>query len=350
MGGTDPLGCAPLVLDALAHTGLALDVTVVATPATAEALAARARSWPRGRLEVTPPISDLPAAMAQADLVVSAAGTSVWELCALARPMAVVAVVDNQLPGYAALLRAGAAAGLGRPDDLADPSAVAGVLRPLLQEPARRDELATAARTLIDGLGAWRVVSAWEQVVAGATPDAAPRAVAVRPATLDDAELLWRWRNDPATRRSSRVHDPVPLDAHLAWLRGSLERDDRHLLVGEQGTGEQGTVEVGTVRWDREHPGEWEVSITVAPDHRGRGLAGPLLGAGEDWLSGSLPSTGPLEGASQGGDGVAAYLAAVHVDNAASRTLFLHAGYLPDLPPDDAGFERFVKWARPGPT
>ena len=42
--------------------------------------------------------------------------------------------------------------------------------------------------------------------------------------------------------------------------------------------------------------------------------------------------------------GVAAYLAAVHTTNAASRRLFLGSGYLPDRPADSDGFERFVKF------
>ena len=41
MGGTDPQACAPLVVDALAGTGLDLDVTAIATPATEAGLPRR---------------------------------------------------------------------------------------------------------------------------------------------------------------------------------------------------------------------------------------------------------------------------------------------------------------------
>ena len=123
------------------------------------------------------------------------------------------------------------------------------------------------------------------------------------------------------------------MDAHLRWLHATLRREDRRLLVGEQ-DGQP----VGTVRWDLDTRGEWEVSITVAPERRGSGLAGALLRAGEDWLQEAHPGE------------LAAYLASVHVDNLASRRLFLGAGYLPDLPADDEGFERFVKGVRSGPT
>ncbi len=101
-------------------------------------------------------------------------------------------------------------------------------------------------------------------------------------------------------------------------------------VVGRRADGDE---PVGTVRWDDEGAGEWEVSITVAPSARGRGLAGPALTAAQDWLAGHLPAP------------PSALLAVVHEDNTASRRLFLRAGYAPDLPPDDAGFERWVRTA-----
>ncbi|KRF27202.1 bifunctional UDP-2,4-diacetamido-2,4,6-trideoxy-beta-L-altropyranose hydrolase/GNAT family N-acetyltransferase [Phycicoccus sp. Soil802] len=341
MGGVDPTGAAPRVVDALAATGLELDVVVVANEQTRSPLSARADDWRHGTLTVTDPVADLPREMATADLVVTAAGTSVWELCAMARPMAVLAVVDNQVPGYLALLRAGAAVGLGSPTEVPDPAAMAGALTAVLTDATARRDLATAAGRMVDGLGAWRLVSSLEEVVGGARASRGPGEVSVRAATPADAELLWHWRNDPATRENSRSHEPVPLESHLAWLEASLARADRHLLVGEVAG-----RPVGTVRWDREATGEWEVSITVAPDSRGRGVAGGLLAAGEVWLSHEATREDPAAPSGGPGDraGVAAYLAAVHTANAASRRLFLGSGYLPDRPADADGFERFVKF------
>ena len=337
MGGEDPTAFAPKVVDALGATGLELDVTVVATGQTRGSLIERVGGWPRGHLHVTDPTPHLPTEMARADLVVTAAGTSVWELCAMSRPMAVVAVVDNQLPGYEALLRAGAAVGLGARLEAVDPGEMATELAAVLTDAGLRARLAAAAGGVVDGRGAWRLVRAFEEVLGGAGPARGPGAVVVRPVTLGDAELLWRWRNDPATRENSRSHEPVPLEAHLDWLRAALLRADRHLLVGEA----QGSP-VGTVRWDHEGQGEWEVSITVAPESRGRGVAAGLLSAGEAWLAGSAGDRG---GMPRDEAGVAAYLAAVHTKNVASRRLFLGSGYLPDSPPDHDGFERFVKTA-----
>lgn len=86
-----------------------------------------------------------------------------------------------------------------------------------------------------------------------------------RPATLEDAQLLLRWRNDPLTRAMSRNADQVSLSRHLAWLCDRLTRP--HFYIAERNR-----IPVGTFRIDGN-----EVSYTIAPEHRRRGLATELL-------------------------------------------------------------------------
>jgi spore coat polysaccharide biosynthesis predicted glycosyltransferase SpsG/RimJ/RimL family protein N-acetyltransferase len=332
MGGTDPLGCAPLVVDALDRTRVPMDVTVITTPATRDRVAEQAATWTHGVVRVLPPVPDLPRFMARSDVVVTAAGTSTWELCSLGRAMAAVAVVENQRAGYEVLLSAGAATGLGTPADLVNVEATAEVLRPLLTDSDHRALRSRRALGLVDGQGAWRVVRMLEEAVtAGPARGPAPP-VAVRRARLEDADLLRAWRNDPTTRAVSRSAGEVGQQEHLSWLRSSLERPDRLLLVGLRGD-----QPVGTVRWDAESGRAWEVSIAVAPQARGQGVASALLAAGEVALWEQLSE--PAE----------ALLAVVHRDNAPSRRLFVASGYAPDLPADAEGFERWVKTVRPGP-
>jgi GNAT superfamily N-acetyltransferase len=59
----------------------------------------------------------------------------------------------------------------------------------------------------------------------------------------------------------------VPWEDHVAWMARRLDRDDPALYVAER-EGEP----VATVRLD-----ENEVSYTVAPEHRGKGVASALL-------------------------------------------------------------------------
>jgi RimJ/RimL family protein N-acetyltransferase len=87
------------------------------------------------------------------------------------------------------------------------------------------------------------------------------------PATMDDAEPLFDWRNDPLTRAMSRNQDPVTWDSHVDWLTRRLSQPSPHLymafLDGRR---------IGTFRVDGD-----EISYTVAPEHRGKGLGEAML-------------------------------------------------------------------------
>lgn len=91
--------------------------------------------------------------------------------------------------------------------------------------------------------------------------------ITLRPATLDDAAILRSWRNDLATRNASHSTYAVSLREHLVWLEGVLADDRRRLLIAEEAG-----VPVGSVRADLSE-GVWELSWTVAPEARGRGVA-----------------------------------------------------------------------------
>lgn len=358
MGGTDPVGLAPAAVGLLARTGLPLDVTVIAVGEDAEQVHAAAVGS-RLSVNVLAPVDDLATVMARQDLVISAAGSSVWELCCIGVPMALIWAVTNQRSGYDRVVAAGAAMGLGGPDlgvglgadDLGRGEECVTRLRTALTDSRVRADLALAGRRIVDGLGSWRVVRTWEMAArqrrtgarSAQLPDVANPGLVARRATLEDARLLWEWRNDPATRAASRHREPVSWPDHLAWLEASLTRSDRKLFMVDD---EIGLGPVGTVRWDRA-PGfgdepEWEVSIAVAPERRGQSLARPLLFVAEVMLTEVAHYETPPAAVTD----VTAYLAVVHVDNLASVRLFEGAGYLPDLPPDPDGFMRFRKLAR----
>ncbi|MCU0701919.1 MAG: pseudaminic acid synthase [Myxococcaceae bacterium] len=100
--------------------------------------------------------------------------------------------------------------------------------------------------------------------------------VVLRPATVPDSALLLTWRNDADTRAQSRSTGVVEQPAHEAWLAQTLANQQRRLFVAESGG-----AAVGQVRLDRGGPATAEISFTVAPEARGRGLAAALLKAAE---------------------------------------------------------------------
>lgn len=273
MGGGAAPSSVAAALTALRDTGVPAEVVAISAA-------------PVPGFDVTPPTPDLPSLFASADLVVSAAGVTLLELCCIGVPTALVQIVDNQAVGYRAAVEQGLAAGLGT-----DPRAHVPVLRALLTDAAHRNALGDKAKTAVDGRGADRILDAM-----GFDPT-------VRPATEADAALLLSWRNDPETRRWSRSPDPIAVAEHQLWLSRTLASPDHRLFVAEH----DGRP-VGTVRFDRAGAA-WEVNITVAPSARGRRLAAPMLLAAERAL------------------GPEVIRANVHHANAASRAVFLGAGY-----------------------
>lgn len=103
----------------------------------------------------------------------------------------------------------------------------------------------------------------------------------IRPATLDDSEQLFRWRNDEGTRANCINTEPVAWCDHVRWFEKvlkvpletltTLAPQPRRLMVVENADGL-----VGTVRLDKSGS-ETEMSWTVAPEKRGRGLGSQMV-------------------------------------------------------------------------
>lgn len=151
-GGADRRGMTPKSVAALLALEPPLQLDVVLGPYS---------TW------VDPPLNQprlvfhrAPAGLAplmrQADLIVTAAGSTVWQACAAGCPGVVVQTVDNQAQ-VVATLRASQAAMLADADMLDSelPRAIE-TLRPV----EARKALAQRARNLVDGAGAARIVEA----------------------------------------------------------------------------------------------------------------------------------------------------------------------------------------------
>jgi spore coat polysaccharide biosynthesis predicted glycosyltransferase SpsG len=163
-GGTDPYDAVLSAVPLLLATGRPLDLrAIVSRTEVARALRGLPLQ-PGQRLTLLSPVDDLPALAVGSDLVVSASGSSVWELLCVGVAAATVCVTDNQEAGYRAVVGRGLVAGLGRLEDLTGSDvacrrAVAALATLLTDEDAR---FVLAARGLgeVDGRGRERVADA----------------------------------------------------------------------------------------------------------------------------------------------------------------------------------------------
>jgi spore coat polysaccharide biosynthesis predicted glycosyltransferase SpsG len=113
----------------------------------------------QARFQICHNVSDVPGLLAWADLVVSAAGTTCWELAYLGVPMVLVAIADNQLGIASTLAGRGIAIDVGWYSDPIVMRTITKAVTRLIEDEALRCRMSEEGRKLIDGLGAARVVA-----------------------------------------------------------------------------------------------------------------------------------------------------------------------------------------------
>lgn len=96
--------------------------------------------------------------------------------------------------------------------------------------------------------------------------------VTLRPARAEDADDLLRWRNDPDVRSQSFTIEAVTRGEHVAWLERVLADQTRRLFVCEVDGQPAGQARIDTVS-----QGAGEISVSLAPEVRGRGLGRQLI-------------------------------------------------------------------------
>lgn len=97
-----------------------------------------------------------------------------------------------------------------------------------------------------------------------------PPRVSLRPVTLADSDLLWRWRNEPETRRWFGDSRAVPLHKHEVWFATRFVDPAPWWVALVDG------VPAGVVRFDG-GDGHYEVSVLVIPEYRKQGIGKAML-------------------------------------------------------------------------
>ena len=274
MGGSDPRNLTVNVIEALILLDVAdIEAAVVVGGTNPHADALRAAAARSGRnINVLCDVEEMPKWLKWADVAVSAAGSTSWEICFLGLPAILIDFAANQTPLARELHRLGAALHLGSAQ-AAVPETIAAALKKLMTSRDERTSLSLRASALVDGLGAQRVVSAM-----------CGQDLELRSVEAKDCELLWKWANDPEVRAASFSKEAIAWNEHVTWFSNKLaDRNSRMFLALENG------VPVGQIRLDRISEGEAEIDISVAPEQRGRGCASRMLvqAAGEAFRDGS---------------------------------------------------------------
>ncbi len=262
MGGADPDNVTLDVLRAIDSIpdadALQIKVIVGASNPHLASLTAFVKKS-RLKFEILTNVTNMPELMAWADMVISAGGSTVWELCLLGVPTIALILADNQ----AALVKALAERNILQATDMHN---LPAALTRLIANPVERQQMRDSARVLVDGYGTNRVV----MFLRG-------ERLWLREATLADCELIWHWANDPAVRQASFSPDPIPWESHQTWFQKAIENE--HLLIfiamdrNEKPLGQLRYLIEGDVA---------TVSISLDRDARGMGYSTALLNLGSD--------------------------------------------------------------------
>ena len=159
MGGSDSDNFSSQVIRATQSADLgALEITVViggSNPHRGSLGALQSRS--SGNIQLLVDVNDIAELMAEADLAISAAGHTCYELAFLQVPMILISLAENQVPAAAAMASAHAAIDAGwfayfNREDFAP------LIRGVVENHELRCSLASNAGRLVDGGGAHRTL------------------------------------------------------------------------------------------------------------------------------------------------------------------------------------------------
>jgi UDP-2,4-diacetamido-2,4,6-trideoxy-beta-L-altropyranose hydrolase len=297
MGGSDPANVTPRVIKSLEKIpGLEIQVVVGGDNSRLQELR-DAGLHSLSSLTFLTDVKNMPELMAWADVAISAAGSTCWEMCLLGLPAIVIDVASNQTPVAQELARRGAAVHVGSASSVSCQELAAALQELLLSQNARA-MMSRRQQLLVDGRGVERIMQALQSAT-----------LTLRKVEERDCHLLWEWANDPAVRRVSFSPDPIPWEQHVKWFYSKLADPNTRHYVAQDGQ----EVPVGQARYQLDGA-RAVMSINLAPGLRGRGFGSAILELATDQLF--------------HGTNVHAIYAYVKPENEPSVQLFLNAGFM----------------------
>jgi UDP-2,4-diacetamido-2,4,6-trideoxy-beta-L-altropyranose hydrolase len=265
MGGSDAENLTARAIEGLRLAGLELQTTVIVGGSNPHLETLQGATAQTGqKITLRRDVANIAELMARADVAISAAGSTCWELCLLGLPALLIDVAENQTAIARELHLRACAVHVG--NQTVSAGTIGYQLRLVLQSYEFRRSLSNQCRELVDGLGARRVVS----VLQG------ERDLRFRRARAEDRRLLWEWANDPKVRAASFSSTLIPWETHVDWFAQKLASDKSLLLIAE----DEQAVPFGQIRFDFRQRGEADLNISLTAEKQGCGLAVPVIQAG----------------------------------------------------------------------
>lgn len=216
MGASDADNCTLFFAEILTKHFPALRVQLLVSsinPHLEEILRFAEDHSPAISLHINLNTSELVYQLQRADAVICPASTISLEACALGCSILTGFTAENQQGILSGLTAAGAAISLGHFQTL-DPNATRQKIESFFSDSALRQQQQVNQRMLIDGHSGLRIALHFLEI---------SRSASHRKATLEDAQQIFDWANEPAVRANSFQSEPISWDNHLQWYTQALQ-------------------------------------------------------------------------------------------------------------------------------
>lgn len=205
-------------------------------------------------------VDDMATLMCEHDIAIGAPGSTSWERACVGLPSIVIALADNQQTICKNLEVVGAAISV-------ELEAISkNLIKAYEQLITDYSKMRTINLQLCDGQGVKRIMKHITQLLNGS--------LSLRLATQLDVEQVYAWQCEPETRRYALNKDVPSLAEHQAWMTKKLaSKSDYFYVIELTKSKDEKAVSVGVVRLDKTAENTYTISIFIAPEHFGKGVA-----------------------------------------------------------------------------
>lgn len=266
MGGADPDNVTRRVIKALSQLEIPdLHIKTIVGPANPHIESLKKEvELSTFDLQLLTEVKDMPGLMHWADFAISAAGSTCWELAVTGVPFITVILAENQEQVAQVLEKTKGIPCAGWADD-----GLSSRVADQLKDCWLKGLAASPCSDWVDRFGVDRILY---KSAADSGLDYYKNRLVLRDASMDDAQLLFGWANDPVTRQNSFNPEPILWNSHVDWMQNKLTDSNARLFVLELEE-----VACGHIRYQIEKSGEALLSFVVDPQFRSMGIGDALV-------------------------------------------------------------------------
>jgi spore coat polysaccharide biosynthesis predicted glycosyltransferase SpsG/RimJ/RimL family protein N-acetyltransferase len=264
-GGQDNQNLTPSVMTSIQEKYPDLKLTVVIGQAFKNATEIEKQKGKNTYLYYSPAAEQMLKLILESDIVISAAGQTLYELAVTGTPSVSISVVENQKQNLIGWKKKGFLLDTIYHTDV---NYIKKILEQLekLQSISLRKKLSKIGRANVDGKGALRVV----EFILNKYCD--KNLFYIRFADITDSKIVFDLSNDPSVRSQSINPSSITWESHQEWFAKTINDNNYFFFLAFDKKNDL----IGQIRFQVEKENAI-VSISIKSEYRGKGLSKKIL-------------------------------------------------------------------------